>query len=78
MEDILLDQQINHKIPGYLPDDVEVAHKTGEDGGITNDVGIVYAKNHFIICFAFNDADVPQAERAIRETSLSLFKINNG
>lgn len=77
MEDILLDQQINHKIPGYLPDEAEVAHKTGEDDGITNDVGIVYAKEPFIICFAFNNADVPEAERAIREISLMLYNENS-
>ena len=72
MEDILLDQQINHKIPGYLPEDIEVGHKTGEDSEVTNDVGIVYTKKPFVICFMFNDADVPQAERAIREISLAL------
>ena len=71
------DQQINHKIPGYLPDEAAVAHKTGEDDGITNDVGIVYSKHPFIICFAFNDADVPDAERAIREISLMLYNENN-
>lgn len=72
METLLLNQQINHKIPGYLPDHIPVAHKTGEDDGITNDVGIVYAAKPFVVCFAANHTDVPEAERAIREISLAL------
>ena len=72
VEDTLLDQQINHKIPGYLPGDIDVGHKTGEDDGITNDVGIVYAKEPFVLAFACNETDVPAAERAIRAISLAL------
>lgn len=72
METLLLNQQINHKIPGYLRDEIPVAHKTGEDDEITNDVGIVYAQEPFILCFASNHTDVPEAERAIREISLTL------
>lgn len=72
LEDTLLDQQINHKIPGYLPGNIDVAHKTGEDSGITNDVGVVYAKQPFVLAFAFNETDVPEAERAMREIALAL------
>jgi len=72
MEKLLLEQQINHKIPGYLPEGTPVAHKTGEDDGITNDVGIVYGEKPFIVCFASNFTDVPETERAIREISLAL------
>lgn len=76
MEDILLEQQINHKIPGNLPD-AKIAHKTGEDDGITHDVGIVYAENPFIIAFASNNTNVPEFEQFIRETSYDLFGINS-
>ena len=68
----LLQQQINHKIPGYLPD-VEIAHKTGEDDGITHDVGIVLGDHPFILCFASNDTDVPAAERLLRQLALELY-----
>ena len=74
MEKLLLEQQINHKIPGYLPEGTPVAHKTGEDDGITNDVAIVYAREPYIVCFASNRTDVPEAERAIREISLALMQ----
>ena len=72
MEKLLLEQQINHKIPGYLPEGTPVAHKTGEDDGITNDVGVVYGSKPYVICFASNFTDVPAAERALREIALAL------
>lgn len=72
MEKVLLEQQINHKIPGYLPEGTPVAHKTGEDDGITNDVGVVYGEKPFVICFASNFTHVPSAEIALREISLRL------
>ena len=74
MEKLLLEQQINHKIPGYLPEGTPVAHKTGEDDGITNDVGIVFGKEPFVLCFAYNGPDVPLAERTLRQLALDLYK----
>ena len=66
---ILLQQQINHKIPGRLPAEFPVAHKTGEDTGITNDLGIVYGNSPFILAFASNETDVPAFEQTIRDLS---------
>lgn len=42
MIDILLDQEFNKIIPGKLPADVKVAHKTGWITGLHHDSGIVY------------------------------------
>ncbi|WP_149274367.1 serine hydrolase [Pareuzebyella sediminis] len=39
---ILKDQRFNEIIPFYLPDSVEVAHKTGSITGVHHDAGIVY------------------------------------
>ena len=39
---ILKNQQLNGKIPFFCTDSTEIAHKTGEDDGITHDVGIVF------------------------------------
>lgn len=72
INDCLLKQQINHKIPGYFKSEVKVAHKTGEDTNLSNDVGIVYASNPFILCFAGHDTDVPIWEKFIRQTSRDL------
>ncbi len=67
-------QQIKHKIRGYLPREVAVASKTGEDAGITNDVGVVFAPEPFVLCFASNRTDVPVAERFLRQAGLDLFR----
>lgn len=75
--DCLLKQQINHKIPGYLDEKLPIAHKTGEDTNLSNDVGIVFAKNPFILCFAGHDTNVPKWEVFIRETSKNLVDIYN-
>ena len=71
MENILLQQQINHKIPSRLQD-LRIAHKTGENDGITHDVGIVYADEPFVVCFASNETDVYEFERVIRDSSYEL------
>jgi beta-lactamase class A len=78
IEDTLLHQQINHKIPGYLNWKYDVAHKTGEDEGVSNDVGIVYARRPFVVCFAGEDTDVGEWEKFIRQTSLDLAEYCGG
>ena len=67
-------QRINHKIPYLLPDDLVVGHKTGEDQGITHDVGIIYGRNPFIFCFASNETNVVKAENALREMALICYE----
>lgn len=62
---ILLDQQITHKLE-RLPEDMEAAHKTGEDTGITNEIGIIYGPEPFVFCFFSNEADVPECNDFIR------------
>lgn len=43
--DLLLAQRINTRLPQQLPDNIRVAHKTGDLAGILNDAGIVLAHN---------------------------------
>ncbi len=69
---ILKKQRLNGKIPFKLPKNIEVAHKTGEDSGITHDVGIVYAKQPFIVCFCGNEVDVPAYERLMQDVTAEL------
>ncbi|WP_130862348.1 serine hydrolase [Bacilliculturomica massiliensis] len=73
LEEILLQQQINHKIPGIMGENVPVAHKTGEEDGTTHDVGIVCANRPFVVCFTSNETDVPVFEDFIRKTSWRLY-----
>ena len=72
--DVLLEQQINHKLDGKINEEVPIAHKTGEDYMLSNDVGIVYAKNPFVICFAGHDTDVYLWEDLMRRAAYDLYK----
>lgn len=71
---ILKDQRLNGKIPFFL-DDYEIAHKTGEDDGTTHDVGIVFAEEPIIVCFASNHTDVPSYERLMQDMARDLVAI---
>ena len=69
-------QQTTYKIPFFLRE-IPIAHKTGEDCGIANDVGIVFAKNPFIFCFASNGVDVAAADRLCRDAALEVYNYYN-
>ena len=70
--DILLDQQIGHKLEGKLKA-VDVAHKTGEDSGLSNDVDLVFAEEPFLLCFTGHDTDVYPWEDLIRRSAWELW-----
>jgi beta-lactamase class A len=74
MLDILKQQRLNGKIPFHFVEKIEVAHKTGEDDGITHDVGIVYGKSPFLVCFLGNEVDVPAFERFMQDATLKLLQ----
>ena len=71
--DTLLKQQVDHKLNGKICGAVDVAHKTGEDDNLSNDVGIVYAKQPFVICFAGHDTDVYRWEDLMRRGAYDLY-----
>lgn len=76
---ILMNQRLNGKLPFYLHSrGIRLAHKTGEDDGITHDVGVIFAKHPFVVCMLSNEVDVPRFERLIQDTALELCEINNG
>ena len=70
--DTLLLQQVDHKLGGKLFD-APIAHKTGEDEDLSNDVGIVLAKEPFIICFTGHDTDVYRWEDLMRRAAYDLY-----
>ena len=70
--DTLLLQQVDHKLNGKVCGEVRIAHKTGEDDELSNDVGIVYAKEPFVICFAGHDTDVYAWEDLMRRGTYDL------
>ena len=71
---VLLDQQICHKLDGKLNGEVPIAHKTGEDENLSNDVGIVFAKEPFVLCFAGHDTDAYPWEDLIRRAAWALVR----
>lgn len=72
--EVLLHQQINHKLGGKLKEEIGIAHKTGEDDNLSNDVGIVLAEEPFVICFAGHDTDVYAWEDLMRRGTYELYR----
>ena len=70
---ILKNQRLNGKMPFYMKGLAQIAHKTGEDDGITHDVGIVFAPQPFIACFCSNEVDVAQFESVIQLGTKMLY-----
>jgi len=71
---ILKNQRLNGKVPFFVPGKIEIAHKTGEDDGITHDVALVYAPQPFIVCFCGNEVEVPTFERMMQNITAELLE----
>ncbi|MCI8504727.1 MAG: serine hydrolase [Lachnospiraceae bacterium] len=78
LEHILRRQQINHKLGGHLPMDFPMAHKTGDEEDKAHDVGIVFAKTPFIVCYGFVGPHMYQYEDFIRRSTRLLVEENGG
>ena len=77
MLEILKSQKLNGKMPFYLHErGIPIAHKTGEDDGITHDVGIVYTRKPFVLCMLSNETDVTTYERLIQNIARELAEMN--
>lgn len=72
--DMLLLQQFRFKMGGRLPESVPIASKTGEDDNLSHDVGIIFAKQPFLLCFAGCDTDVPKLESLMRKTGYEFYQ----
>lgn len=68
MLDILRNQRLKGKMPFHLSSrGIKTAHKTGEDDGITHDVGVIFAATPRIFCFVSQHTLVPMAERTLQD-----------
>jgi beta-lactamase class A len=74
--EVLTEQQIGHKLGGKLGEDVVIAHKTGEDTNLSNDIGIVYADRPFVVCFTGHETDVYRWEDLMRRGAYDLYQAN--
>ena len=72
MMDILCKQQWNERIPGNLPHDLKIAHKTGELGGALHDCGIVFGRQHdYVICMMTKN--VPDAHLGYDDNNILIY-----
>ena len=69
---ILCRQQWNERIPGNLPHDLRIAHKTGELGNAIHDCGIIFGRNRdYVLCIM--TADVPDENRGYDDNNALVF-----
>ncbi len=81
MLELLLDQQVNDRLPARLPEGTGLAHKTGDLSGLCcADVGIVFSPGgDYILCAICNDPPDDHAARdAIAALSAELYELLNG
>ncbi len=74
MLDLLKQQRLNSKIPKYLPDDISVAHKTGELDEDSHDAGIVYSPGGDYIIVVLSESDSRElANERIADVSQAVY-----
>nr|WP_296463463.1 serine hydrolase [uncultured Acetatifactor sp.] len=78
MLDILKEQRLNGKFPFRFRDRIRIAHKTGEDEGITHDVGIFCAGEPFVLCCLGNETDCPAFDRFMQDIAWRLYEEQGG
>jgi beta-lactamase class A len=72
---LLKRQRLNGKLPKYLPDELVIAHKTGELDEFTHDAGIVYAPTgDYIIALLSESDNRLQAEERISNVSKAVYE----
>lgn len=79
---ILKDQKWNDIIPKYLPETVEVAHKTGSITGVHHDAAIVYlpdGRQYVLVLLSKNLSDFDAGTDQLAQISKSIYDymINN-
>jgi beta-lactamase class A len=73
---ILSRQQINDRLPKYLPESVEVAHKTGELYGYHHDAGIIFAPSGaYILAVLSKSDDEKYAAETIALISQEVYRV---
>jgi len=76
MEKLLFAQQVNDRIPKYLPQDVKVGHKTGELDTIRHDAGIVLGKkSDYIFVFLSDTKNPVDASEQIALLSRTIYNL---
>lgn len=75
MIDLLKRQTLNNKLPKYLPQNVAIAHKTGEINYLSHDAGIIFTGKGDYIIAILSETDAPAgAEEQIAKVSAAVYK----
>lgn len=78
MLDLLKKQERNGGLPKYLPENTEVAHKTGELGSVKHDGGIVFADGGNYIIVVLTETNSPSAAvKKIADISKTVYEYFN-
>lgn len=74
MVNLLKQQSISHKLPKYLPEQIIIAHKTGELDGFTHDAGIIFSDHGDYVLVVLSETEVPtDSEEKIAEISKAVY-----
>lgn len=72
---LLKGQTLNDKLPKYLPEAVELAHKTGEIDYFSHDAGIVFSPKGDYIIVILSESDFPPgAQERIAQISKAVYE----
>ncbi|MEZ4796679.1 MAG: serine hydrolase [Flavobacteriaceae bacterium] len=77
MISILKNQKWNDMIPKYLPETIEVAHKTGSITGVHHDAGIVYlpdGNSYILVLLSKNLSDFDKGTNQLAQISKSIYE----
>ena len=75
MIELLKAQTLNNKLPKYLPEEVSIAHKTGEIDYFSHDGGIVFNPKGDYIIVVLSESDYPPgAEERIGQISKAVYQ----
>ena len=77
MIDILKDQKWNDMIPKYLPETIEVAHKTGSITGVHHDAAIVYlpdGRQYVLVLLSKNLSDFDKGTDQLAQISKTIYE----
>ena len=74
MNDFLNTELYNNRLPALLPKSVKVAHKIGNEVGVINDVGIVFANKPYIVAVMSQDVNEKEAPPVIANISRMVYE----
>jgi len=78
---ILSDQKFNDKIPRYLPENIKVAHKTGNITGVEHDSGIIFlpdGRKYVLVILSKNLEDNERGKETIGKISKIIYEYFDG